>query len=39
LEAILAARNDDGSFVDQPLIGRAAGTAMAVLALQALDAR
>jgi len=34
--AILAARNADGSFVDNPMIGRAAGTAMALLALQAL---
>lgn len=37
LEAILAARNADGSFVDNPQIGRAAGTAMAVIALLALD--
>jgi hypothetical protein len=34
--AILAAHNADGSFVDNPMIGRAAGTAMALLALQAL---
>ncbi len=38
LAAVLAARNADGSFVDNPQIGRAAGTAMAVIALQALDA-
>ncbi|MEQ1893874.1 MAG: hypothetical protein ABL998_15140 [Planctomycetota bacterium] len=34
--AVLAARNADGSFVDNPSVGRAAGTAMALLALQAL---
>lgn len=34
--AVLAARNVDGSFVDNPMVGRAAGTAMALLALQAL---
>jgi hypothetical protein len=33
--AVLAARNVDGSFVDNPSVGRAAGTAMALLALQA----
>lgn len=34
--AILEARNADGSFVDNPGIGRAAGSALAVLALQAI---
>ncbi len=38
LAAILAARNADGSFVDNPQIGRPAGTAMALIALQALAA-
>jgi len=37
LEAILQARNADGSFVDNPQIGRTAGTAMAVIALLALE--
>lgn len=37
LEAILSARNADGSFVDNPQIGRSAGTAMAVIALLALE--
>lgn len=37
LEAILAARQADGSFVDNPQIGRSAGTAMAVIALLALE--
>lgn len=34
--AILAARNVDGSFVDNPAIGRAAGSALAAIALRAL---
>ena len=36
LELVLDARQPDGSFVDTPLMGRAYGTAMALLALDAL---
>jgi hypothetical protein len=35
-ELVLAARCEDGSFVDNPIVGHHAGTAMALLALQAL---
>lgn len=36
LELLLAARTDAGSFVDNPLIGDHAGTALALEALRAL---
>ena len=36
LEMIAACRQRDGSFLDTPLLGRAYGTAMALLALTAL---
>lgn len=36
VSAILAARNLDGSFVDNPAIGRAAGSALAAISLRSL---
>ena len=37
LEVLLAARAEDGSFLDQPLIGRPIATALALLALSAAE--
>jgi hypothetical protein len=36
-ELVLACRQPDGSFLDTPILGRAYGTAMALLALRALE--
>lgn len=36
-ELVLACRQPDGSFLDTPVLGRAYGTAMALLALRALE--